>query len=85
MRDFVARQNNNTRAAGPPPPRPSSAVALRFFNVYGPRQDPKNPYSGVISLFLEKAMTGNDITVLGDGEMTRDFVYVKVTVNHCFS
>jgi len=58
-------------------PSHTNGVALRFFNVYGPRQDPKNPYSGVISLFLEAAMTGKDITVLGDGEMTRDFVYVK--------
>lgn len=55
----------------------TSATALRFFNVYGPRQDPKNPYSGVISLFLDMATSGNDITILGDGQMTRDFVYVK--------
>lgn len=55
----------------------SGAIALRFFNVYGPRQDPRNPYSGVISLFLEMARGGKDITVLGDGLMTRDFVYVK--------
>ena len=54
-----------------------SAIALRFFNVYGPRQDPKNPYSGVISLFLQMALFNNDITILGDGKMTRDFVYVK--------
>ncbi|KAL7539748.1 hypothetical protein ACHAXR_009570 [Thalassiosira sp. AJA248-18] len=70
MRDFVAKQNDEEVP-------PTSAVALRFFNVYGPRQDPKNPYSGVISLFLDKALTGKDITILGDGEMTRDFVYVK--------
>lgn len=55
----------------------ASATALRFFNVYGPRQDPKNPYSGVISLFLEMASNNKDITILGDGLMTRDFVYVK--------
>jgi len=54
-----------------------SATALRFFNVYGPRQDPKNPYSGVISLFLQMAISNSDITILGDGYMTRDFVYVK--------
>ncbi len=70
MRDFVEEQNKNE---GPK----ASAVALRFFNVFGPRQDPKNPYSGVISLFLEAAQHDKDITVLGDGEMTRDFVYVK--------
>jgi UDP-glucose 4-epimerase len=54
------------------------ATALRFFNVYGPRQDPHNPYSGVISLFMERAKTNTDVTVLGDGKQTRDFVYVKV-------
>ena len=70
MREFVAKQNADS---GPK----ASAVALRFFNVFGPRQDPKNPYSGVISLFLEAAQHDKDITVLGDGEMTRDFVYVK--------
>lgn len=70
MSDFVTEQNE---ASGPK----ASATALRFFNVFGPRQDPKNPYSGVISLFLEAALQGKDITILGDGEMTRDFVYVK--------
>jgi UDP-glucose 4-epimerase len=91
MRDFVTRQNeeklwslsttsSSSSAAAPRPTTTTtttSAVALRFFNVYGPRQDPKNPYSGVISLFLDMAVTGRDITILGDGEMTRDFVYVK--------
>jgi len=52
-------------------------TALRFFNVYGPRQDPHNPYSGVISLFMEKAKSGQDVVVLGDGGQTRDFIYVK--------
>ena len=75
MQDFVTKQNNNDEDTQTK--HTTSAVALRFFNVYGPRQDPKNPYSGVISLFLEKAMTGNDITILGDGEMTRDYIYVK--------
>lgn len=50
--------------------------SLRFFNVYGPRQDPANPYSGVISIFMQRALDGQDITVFGDGEQTRDFVYV---------
>lgn len=75
LNDFVTKQNdeNDNILEG----FTSSAVALRFFNVYGPRQDPKSEYSGVISLFLDKAMKGNDITVLGDGLMTRDFIYVK--------
>lgn len=49
---------------------------LRFFNVYGPRQDPHSPYSGVISIFASKAKAGEAITIFGDGEQTRDFVYV---------
>lgn len=51
-------------------------VAFRFFNVFGPRQDPGSPYSGVISVFLDRAAKGASITVFGDGEQTRDFVYV---------
>jgi nucleoside-diphosphate-sugar epimerase len=54
------------------------ATGLRFFNVYGPRQDPKSQYSGVISIFMQMALDGNQIGILGDGEQTRDFVYVKV-------
>ena len=53
------------------------ATALRFFNVYGPRQDPKSAYSGVISVFMDKAKAGDTVGVLGDGQQTRDFVYVK--------
>jgi UDP-glucose 4-epimerase len=51
-------------------------TALRFFNVYGPRQDPSSPYSGVISIFADRAGAGRDITIFGDGEQSRDFVYV---------
>jgi UDP-glucose 4-epimerase len=49
---------------------------LRFFNVYGPRQDPKSPYSGVISIFCERIGAGLPINMFGDGQQTRDFVYV---------
>lgn len=49
---------------------------FRFFNIYGPRQDPSSPYSGVISIFTERARNGLPIAVFGDGEQTRDFVYV---------
>ena len=55
---------------------------LRFFNVYGPRQDPLSPYSGVISIFARQAAAGSMITVHGDGEQTRDFVYVRDVVAH---
>ncbi|EKT4468563.1 NAD-dependent epimerase/dehydratase family protein [Pseudomonas putida] len=51
-------------------------VVFRFFNIFGPRQDPSSPYSGVISIFCERATQGQSITVFGDGEQTRDFLYV---------
>ncbi len=54
---------------------------FRFFNVYGPRQDPSSPYSGVISIFTERALKGTPITVFGDGEQTRDFIYVADLVD----
>lgn len=49
---------------------------FRFFNIFGPRQDPSSPYSGVISIFTERAQKGLPISVFGDGEQTRDFVFV---------
>jgi UDP-glucose 4-epimerase len=52
------------------------STGLRFFNVYGPRQDPSSPYSGVISIFLDRLIQGNNIKVFGDGGQCRDFVYV---------
>jgi UDP-glucose 4-epimerase len=51
-------------------------VVFRFFNIFGPRQDPSSPYSGVISIFAERAENGLPISVFGDGEQTRDFFYV---------
>lgn len=51
-------------------------VALRFFNVYGPRQDPRSPYSGVISRFAHALRAGARPVIFGDGGQTRDFVYV---------
>ncbi len=51
-------------------------MGLRFFNVYGPRQDPSSPYSGVISIFANLIGAGKDITIFGDGTQTRDFIYV---------
>lgn len=56
-------------------------VVFRFFNIFGPRQDPSSPYSGVISIFSERARKGLPITIFGDGEQTRDFVYVEDLVN----
>lgn len=53
------------------------AVAVRFFNVYGPRQNPKSPYSGVLSIITESLKNGTVFNLMGDGMQTRDFVYVK--------
>ncbi len=55
-------------------------VSLRFFNIFGPRQDPASPYSGVISKFMCQALTNQSLTIFGDGEQTRDFVYVHDVV-----
>jgi UDP-glucose 4-epimerase len=56
------------------------ATGLRFFNVYGPRQDPRSPYSGVISIFCERIARGAPIDVFGDGGQTRDFIFVADVV-----
>ena len=55
---------------------------FRFFNVYGPRQDPSSPYSGVISIFTNRISKMLPITIFGDGSQTRDFVFVKDVVTH---
>ncbi len=54
-----------------------NTAAVRFFNVFGPRQDPKGAYAAAVPIFIEKAVKGEDITVYGDGTQTRDFIYVK--------
>ncbi len=55
-------------------------VSLRYFNVFGPRQDPRSPYSGVISIFSDRALSDRDVTIYGDGQQTRDFVFVDDVV-----
>jgi UDP-glucose 4-epimerase len=52
-------------------------VCLRYFNVFGPRQDPSSPYSGVISIFIDKLTSGDTPVIYGDGLQTRDFVFVE--------
>ena len=52
-------------------------ASIRFFNVFGPRQDPKGAYAAAVPIFIEKALRGEDITIFGDGGQTRDFIYVK--------
>ena len=54
-----------------------SACGMRYFNVFGPRQDPKSPYAGVIALFVERIKSKKAVTIFGDGLQTRDFVFVK--------
>jgi UDP-glucose 4-epimerase len=56
-------------------------ISLRYFNVFGPRQDPGSPYSGVLSVFNEHLLKGKTPTVYGDGEQSRDFVYVENVVH----
>jgi nucleoside-diphosphate-sugar epimerase len=56
-------------------------VSIRYFNVFGPRQDPGSPYSGVISLFATAVLAGRAPTIYGDGEQTRDFTYVANVVD----
>lgn len=51
-------------------------TGFRFFNVYGPRQDPHSPYSGVISIFARRLLDGRGVDIFGDGEQVRDFVFV---------
>jgi UDP-glucose 4-epimerase len=53
-----------------------ATTAFRFFNIYGPRQDPSSPYSGVISIFMNCLHQAKPVTLFGDGRQTRDFVYV---------
>lgn len=52
-------------------------IGHRFFNVYGHGQDPKSPYSGVLSIFTDRVRAGQGVTIFGDGEQTRDFIHVR--------
>jgi UDP-glucose 4-epimerase len=56
-------------------------LSLRFFNIYGERQDPTSPYSGVISIFVERIRRGEALHIYGDGQQSRDFVYVGDVAN----
>ena len=57
-------------------------TGFRFFNVYGPRQDPSSPYSGVISVFCDRLVSEQALRIHGDGEQVRDFVYVEDVIHH---
>ena len=55
-------------------------VALRYFNIFGPRQDPSSPYSGVLAKFITQMLAGEQPTIFGDGEQSRDFTYIDNAV-----
>jgi nucleoside-diphosphate-sugar epimerase len=56
-------------------------VSLRYFNIFGPRQDPSSPYSGVLAKFITQMLDGQQPTIFGDGEQSRDFTYVDNAVD----
>jgi len=56
-------------------------AALRFFNVFGPGQDPTSPYAAAVPAFLRRALRGEPLAIFGDGEQSRDFIYVKDAVS----
>jgi nucleoside-diphosphate-sugar epimerase len=56
-------------------------VALRYFNIFGPRQDPSSPYSGVLAKFITQMLSGQRPTIFGDGEQSRDFTYIDNAVD----
>jgi UDP-glucose 4-epimerase len=64
----------HARIAGPVHGVPTAG--LRFFNLYGPRQDPRSPYSGVITIFADRLLRGRPVEIFGDGGQIRDFIYV---------
>ena len=57
------------------------AIALRYFNVFGPRQNPSSQYSGVISRFIDALMKGSKPVIYGDGEQSRDFTFIENVVD----
>lgn len=61
--------------------RGTRSFGVRFFNIYGPRQDPSSPYSGVIAIFMDRISQNQEVTIFGDGLQTRDFVYVGDAVS----
>ncbi len=56
-------------------------VSLRYFNIFGPRQDPRSPYSGVLAKFITQMLAGEQPTILGDGKQSRDFTYIDNVVH----
>jgi len=57
-----------------------ATACLRYFNVFGPRQDPSSQYAAAVPIFIAKALSGDPVTIFGDGEQTRDFIFVKDVV-----
>ena len=64
-----------------PPPTGLETVTLRYFNVFGPRQDPNSQYAAVIPKFITEILAGRRPTIFGDGKQSRDFTYVDNVVH----
>lgn len=76
----VAKRTNELTAAMYTHLYGVETVGLRYMNVYGPRQDPNSPYSGVLSILCQQSLANQPVTIFGDGEQTRDFVYIDDVV-----
>lgn len=76
----MAKRSNELLAAVYTQQYGIDTIGLRYMNVFGPRQDPTSPYSGVLSIFCQAAITQKPIQIYGDGEQTRDFVFVDDVV-----
>lgn len=61
------------------------SCSLRFFNVFGPRQDPNSAYAAAVPIFIDRAVKGKDIIIYGDGDQTRDFIFVEDVAKACIS
>lgn len=76
----AAKQMNETMAQTYAVAYGLETIGLRYMNVFGPRQDPSSPYSGVLSIFCRAALNGQTCIIHGDGEQTRDFIFVDDVV-----
>ena len=70
----------NTTARCSPTERRLQTVSLRYFNVFGPRQNPNSQYAAAVPIFIDRAVNHEPIIIFGDGEQTRDFIFVKDVV-----
>jgi UDP-glucose 4-epimerase len=76
----MAKRTNELMASAFASTYGTEFVGLRYMNVFGPRQDPSSPYSGVLSIFCQNVLAGKPLIIHGDGQQTRDFIYVSDVV-----